>query len=229
MDEVYLDFQVLPPEKDRLNVLLVAFPKNIIDQFLAVLKKAGIVPVALETESQAIARVLSKNNIEPPYFVISFGESNTIFTIFSDCSPHFSSSIGICSQDLTKAISQSLNVGLNEAEELKLKQFSRKDVFEAMEPVLNDLADQIKKYISYYQTYACPDYPASDGSEKKTIEKIVLCGKGASLSGLQDFFSSKMGMPVKLTSIPKKEKDSESLGCVSVLGLALRGIEKNYD
>ncbi len=251
INEVYLDFQIIPLDskiQDRCDVLLVAFPKKIIDQYLAILRKAGISPIAFENESQAITRVLSKNNAENfSFFVIDFGESNTIFATFSDHSLHFSSSIPISSQDLTKAISQSFNVNLEEAEKLKLKyglalsQNSEKEeeVSKTIEPILNDLCEQVKKYVSYYRAYGYPEYPDADkkNAKSKKIEKIILCGKGANLKGLSDFFSSKLEIPVKLANpwlnVFKKEAVGlplkESLGYVTALGLALRGAEKNSE
>ncbi|MBU4204792.1 type IV pilus assembly protein PilM [Patescibacteria group bacterium] len=252
INEVYFDFQVIPLDskiKDRCDVLLIAFPKKIIDQYLTIFKKAGILPIALETESQAITRVLSKNNAEgSSFFVINFGKSNTIFAAFSDHSLHFSSSIPISSQDLTKAISQSLKVKLEEAEKLKLKyglrasQGSKKEgeeVSKAIEPIFNDLCKQVKKYISYYRTYGYPEYSNADenNTKSKKIEKIILCGEGANLRGLHDFFSSRLEIPIKLANpwlnIFKKESVSlplkEPLGYVVALGLALRITEKNYD
>lgn len=247
INEVYFDFQVIPLDskiKDRCDVLLIAFPKKIIDQYLTIFKKAGISPIALESESQAITRVLSKNNKESsPLFVVNFGKSNTIFTIFSEHSIRFSSSIPISSQDLTKAISQSLKINLEEAEKLKLKyglKISKKseeeEIAKAMEPILNNLCEQVKKYISYYRSYGYPEYPNADKKDVKSerIEKIILCGKGANLKDLADFFSSKLKIPVKLATpwvnIFKKETPGVPLlGYVNALGLALRVMEKNNE
>lgn len=247
VNETYLDFQVFPVSsktKDRCEVLLVAFPKKIIDQQLVVLKKAGILPLAFEIESQAITRVLARNNEESsPFFMINFGENNTIFAIFSENSLRFSSSIPISSQDLTKAVSQAFKIDLTEAEKLKysltLSQSQRKEkeeeIFRAMETGLNDLCEQVKKYISYYQTYGYPEYQDPDKEEVKSkkIEKIILCGKGADLKGLSDFLSSKLAMPVKLASpwlnVLKKETTIQLLkkspGYITALGLALKGAE----
>jgi len=243
INEVYFDFQVIPLDpkiKDHCDVLLVVFPKKIIDQYLTALKKIDISPMAIETESQTMSRVLSKNNAEKfPFFAINFGKSNTIFTIFSEHSLRLSASIPISSQDLTKAISQSLKVDTEKAEKIKLKydlKDSKKDkeVSKAIEPILNDLCEQIKKYVCYYQTYGCPEYPNTDKNTKgEKIEEIVLCGNGANLKGLPDFLSSKLEISVKLASpwlnvLEKETADLPLLGYINALGLAIRAVEKNY-
>jgi type IV pilus assembly protein PilM len=66
VEEVYLDYQVVPPvynHLDHLDVLIAALPKRIIDPYLDSLKGAGLVPKVLEIESQAIVRALIKNEV----------------------------------------------------------------------------------------------------------------------------------------------------------------------
>jgi len=70
ISEVYLDFQVIPPIKDYFNhieVLIVAMPKKIVDSYVSCFKKAGLIPLILEAESEAIARALVKKEPIPHY------------------------------------------------------------------------------------------------------------------------------------------------------------------
>lgn len=63
IEEVYLDFQVICPIKnhfDNTEVLIVAMPKKIVDSYVSCFKKAGLTPIILEAESEAIARALVK-------------------------------------------------------------------------------------------------------------------------------------------------------------------------
>ncbi len=69
IDKVYLDFQAINLAKDGVNycdgdhcdLLIAATPKSIVDSYVSCLKKSGLVPYALEVESQAIARALVNN------------------------------------------------------------------------------------------------------------------------------------------------------------------------
>lgn len=125
IERVYLDFQTVLPVQDgldHLDILIAAIPKDIVEPYIACLKKAGLKPQALEIESQSITRALIKNGITySPVFIIDFGRSSTNFIIFSGYSLRFTSSISISSQKLTQAISKFLKVDLVEAEALKLK------------------------------------------------------------------------------------------------------------
>lgn len=261
IEEVYLDFQIVPSvhgyTDDYLDILIAAIPQKTTGPYVSCLKKAGLVPQVLEIESQSISRALVKSGLSPlPVLIIDFGKSRTSFIIFSGYSLRFTSSIPISSQKLTEAISQSLKIDLAEAEKLKLKyglqifsqnRLSKKKIalserkkiaedkiFEAMVPVLTDLIEQIKKYLIYYQTHAGNGHFLSNG---KKVEKILLCGRGANLKGLTDFFSSELEIPVELGNpwinilpAPLKEVPElsfrESLGYTTALGLALRGIPK---
>ena len=87
MSEVYLDFKVIQPIENHLNhldVLLVAMPKKIVNAYAVCLKKAGLVPLVFEIESEAITRALIKDEISnAPVALIDLGTNGTDFIIFA--------------------------------------------------------------------------------------------------------------------------------------------------
>jgi len=227
IEKVYLDFQTVPcsNQMDHLNILIAALPKKTVDPYVSCFKKAGLIPMALEVESQSIARVVVKNEISPfPLLIIDFGRSTTSFIVFSGYSPRFTSSIPISSQKLTEAISKTLKLSINEAEKLKIKHGLKDEKgLKAMTPLLIDLMGQAKKCIDYHHNY--------NGG----IKKILLCGNGANLKGLSAFISSELKITVELANpwmniLPPSLKEvpglsfKESLGYTTALGLALRGV-----
>jgi len=241
IEEVYLDFQTIPSFKkhsDQLSVLIAALPKKITDSYVSVLKKAGLVPRVLEIESQSIVRALVKNNVSPfPILIIDFGKSNTGFIIFSKNSLRFTSSISLGSRELDEAISQKFKISLKEAEKLKIKHGllkkgkEGKKVFEVLEPFISNLIRQIKKHLNYYQTHAGSGSVL--GGAK--IEKIILCGEASNLKGFREKIfsvlkiSTEFGNPwVNILPEPLNEVPQlpfkKSLGYVTALGLALRGV-----
>ena len=246
IEEVYLDFQVVKPisnHPSHLDVLIVAVPKKIVNSYVSCFKKAGLIPYALEIESQAMARAIIKNEMSPsPVLLIDFGKSNISFIIFSGYSLRFTCSIPISSQQLTRVISEALKVDLEKAEKLKIKyglKKGKKDtqsekIFQAITPILTDLIKEIKKYLSFYQTHTPREHLSSFNG--KGVGKIFLCGGGANLKGLDNFLSSELKIPVELGNpwvnigpepskkIPKLLNE-ESLAFTAVLGLALRGIK----
>lgn len=227
IEKVYLDFQIVPysNQTDHLDVLIAALPRKTVDPYVSCLRKTGLIPVALEVESQSIARAVVKNEISPfTLLIIDFGRSTTSFIVFSGYSPRFTSSIPISSQKLTEAISKTLKLSLNEAEKLKIKHGLKDEKgLKAMTPLLIDLIGQAKKCIDYHHSY--------NGG----IKKILLCGNGANLKGLSAFISSELKITVELANpwmniLPSSLKEvpglsfKESLGYTTALGLALRGV-----
>lgn len=243
INKVYLDFQVLDEHKDRkdlnhLDLMINVMPKNIVDAYVSCFKKAGLILCVLEVESQAIARALLKKGENAPSLVfVDFGQTKTSFIIFSGNSIRFTCTIPISSQQLTYAISDSLGISFSKAEELKIKkglvtskEGKDENITGSMAPILSDLADQIKKYINFYQGHVSHEYFPSDGK----IEKIILCGGGANLKELPDFISKKLKIPVELGNpflnvLPQKNNSKKSiphgkiLSYTTALGLALRG------
>lgn len=244
IEKVYLDFQIIPPvynHLDHLDVLIAALPKKIVAPYHSLLKKAGLNPLVLEIESQAISRSLVKKGVSAePLLLLDMGATKTGFMIFSGYSLRFTTSIPVSSQKFTENISKNLKIDLKKAEKLKKEQgiqTNKKDkkVFEALIPALTDLVEQIKKYLSYYHTHAAHEHLPPDG---KVVKKVFLCGGGANLKGLADFLSLEFKLEVELGNpwvniLPKPLKEvpelpyPESLRYTTALGLALRG--QKYD
>lgn len=255
IEEVYLDFQVLPsfhPDPKHIDVLISAMPRKIVDSYISAIKKSGLYPRVLEPESQAIIRALIKNQVSySPLLIVDFGKSNTHLIFFSGYSVKLTTSLPFSSQRITDAISQNLKVKTTEAEKLKkeigligkekknLRLSSKeKKVIKITKEVLKNLIGQIEKYIDYYQTHINSNNQGTPGQIK--IKKIILCGRGSNLKGLADFLSLKLNIPTELGNpwiniLPSPLKElpplsfEESLGFTSALGLALRAVRKEYD
>ena len=250
IDEVYLDFQVIPPIKDKdyfnhIEVLLVAMPKKIVDSYVSCLKKVGLIPIILEAESEAIARALIKKETNSSLSIlIDFGENNTDFVVFSGSSVRFTGSIPISSQLLTKAISESLKINFGDAEKLKIEygltgkknegSFKNAEkVPQIITPILEDLANQIKKYLDFYRDHSSYEYFLPDGK----TEKILFCGGGAGLKGLTDFMTKKLETPVELgdplinflSKNPKNIIKKDLISFTTAIGLALRQLDNNCE
>ena len=232
IEKVYLDFQVVPSinnHPDYLEVLIVSLPKKTVDPYISCFKKAGLKPKILETESLAISRALVKNQVSTtPVLLIDLGATRTGLIIFSGKSLRFASSSPISCQLFTETISRTFQISMTKAEKLKIKY----GLFDAMVPGLTDLLEQIKKYLEFYQSHACSNHSRNG----KAIEKIILCGGGAKLKGIKEFFSSELKIPVQIGNsyvniLPKTQKKlslsvEKSIVYTTALGLALRGIKK---
>ena len=106
LEKVYLDSQAIFNEgerSDRLDVLIAAMPKNIVDPYFSVLRKAELKPVALEVESQAICRALiKKGQGNRSLLLIDLGAVRTGLTFFYGHSLRFTSSVPAVSDKFPK-------------------------------------------------------------------------------------------------------------------------------
>lgn len=221
IEDMYLDFQVIQPfhgHLDHVDVLIAALPKAVVDPYVAAIKKAGLVPIALEVESQAISRALMKNNISPfSVLLIDLGATRTSFIVFSGYSVRFTSSISVSAYSFTESISKVMGINIEEAEKLKRRHgldmskkisFTKdnketvfkkkivqdKAIIDVLVPPIMDLIRQINKHIDYYQTHMGHEHFADQSS--RLIKEVLLCGGGANLKGLVDVLSLELKMPV---------------------------------
>ena len=256
--EVYLDSQTVKPIVDHLDhfdVLIAAMPKKIVDPYLVCIKKAGLIPEVLETESQAISRALIQKEISPfPVLIIDIGLTKTCFIMFSGHSLRFTSSIPISSQKISEVISSGLGITMADAEELKTRaglsqDFNKKRedgseiairakrIMEVSEPILADLVNRIKSHLSFYQSYASHEHLPPD---VKGVNKILLCGDGAGFKDLDNFLSMKIKIPVEIANpwiniLPEFPKETpgisfeKSLSFITALGLGLRALKNKEE
>lgn len=211
LDDVYFDFELIKPFDNngvvqkhgtpkRLEILIAATPKNIVDAYLRTMKKAGLRILAMEIEPLSIVRTLVKEASNKPFLIIDFGASRTSFIIFSGRTIGFTSTIPVSSQKLTAVVAKTLGVTIRKAEKIKQEQGLQGDkkVFDAMIPVLTDLTQQIKSHLDYYKSHTL-DGKSISGSNK--MERILLCGGGARLRGLDDFLTSTFKLKVDVADI----------------------------
>jgi len=236
LSEVYYDFEKVETTAKLAKcqeVILSACPKKIVDEYLDVFCRTGFFPLAMEVESFAIARAITeKDFFYSPLLIVDFGETRTTLAIFAGKNLRFTSTIQASSGQLTKNIAAFFEISEQAAEEIKIKEElnGKKEVYEAMIPFLNSMAEQIKHYIDYYRTHSvkCQEF-----DNKKSLKKIYLCGDGANLKGIAEFLSSELGLEVEKADVlvnlserklPQKLKNSEVLGFATAIGAALRGI-----
>jgi type IV pilus assembly protein PilM len=243
IDQVYLDWQVIKKDRDTSHVLVTATPKDYVDSLVASIKLAGLTPVALELESQAIARALiGKDDFSEAVMILDMSVTQTSFiVVVLNGILEYTSSIPIAGNSFTESISRSLGVSLGEAERIKIESGlignnKYANLKQAMLPILDSIVDEIKNVVRFYNDH---------NSFGKQITKIYLSGGTAKLAGLADYISARLnlgaGKPLGRVSLgnpwinvcpaeiaktlPISQQDA--LDYVTGIGLALRGV--NYE
>jgi len=231
VDQVYFDWQFLDVIESKQNVLTVAVAKEIIDDLVEVCGKAGLDVYGLEVESVASIRSLvpkdsSKGEI---YLVVDLGATRTSFIITEGNIPYFTSSIPFSSEALSDAISKSLGVSGDKAEQMKMIQgieysLENNSIFEIARPLLENLSSEIEKSIDFYHEIS---------KESGEVKKIVICGGGASLKGIVPYLTTKLSKEITVgdpwinlnlgNKLPIINREN-SMRYSTAIGLALKDI-----
>lgn len=229
-DEIYLDWQMVNQKTDTLEILIGAAPKNTVDTYFDCLEKLDLMPHVFEIEAAAIIRSLIQSNDNQAKIIIDFGASRSGLIVCDNGIPQFTVSLAISGNQITETIAKTLDLETEKAEKAKvICGLDPKKCDGALVKILltniNNLAKQIQKSISFYQ---------SSAKDKKTITEIIICGGGANFNGIDTILSEKLKLPVKianpLTNInlrKTKFPENKILSYTTAIGLALRAFDKN--
>lgn len=197
LDDVTMDWDFIPDSSDedgKMGVLLVAAPKSLISDIVDILKKSRISAVAIESETISIVRsVVGVDSNLPTTMVISIGAATTDLTIVKNGVVRFTRSIGTGGDALTRAISQNLNLGYDQAEEYKRsygldKSQADGEIAKVLIPVFKVILNDVRRALSFYKSR----HPHDD------VKRVVLVGGSASLPGATGFLAEALGIEIQL-------------------------------
>ncbi len=207
------------------KILLTGAPKALVNKYVEIFKKAELNLVFLEGETIALIRSLIGND-KGTIMLAEVGASTSDLVIIDQGVPVFNRSLDLGGQTVTEAISKSLNIDLQQAEQFKydlgVAGMRAGEVPEAMKSLVNSVTSEIKYSLNLFQS-----------NNGKNIEKIIMTGGSSLLYGFVDHLSKELdintiiGSPWSLISYPLNIKPLlDEIGprlSVSV-GLAMRGI-----
>ena len=196
LEEVSLDYEII--EKDeagRLTVFVIAARSELITNYIKLFKSLGLELVALESPAVAFRRMAknSVGSIERVVF-LNIGEKfSDIFNIYKG-NVHFSRSLPVGGESLTRAVSLGLGLDLASAEEYKKAYGIKEEELEgkiriATMPVFNSITDEVRKAISLF---------VEDTGGKK-VQLLVLSGGGANLPGMAEELTRILGVEVQIS------------------------------
>jgi type IV pilus assembly protein PilM len=241
IDQVYLDWQVIEQTADQTKVLAIATPRDYVDTLLSALKMAKIKPVAVELDSQSIARaVISAEDKDASVLIVDLSSTFTSFAVVSKGFLEYTSSIPLGGNTITENIVQGMGVTAKDAEKLKLEtgllgDSKKGNIKQMMLSVLDSVVDEIRNVIKFHDDHSPFQQP---------INKVVLCGGGAKLAGIVDYVSARLNIGVgkavghvilsdPWVNVADKSKranfptDDDSQSYATAVGLALRGYKSD--
>ncbi|MCP4342812.1 MAG: type IV pilus assembly protein PilM [Desulfobulbaceae bacterium] len=196
IEDVYLDFQDLKTgskEADRTDVMLVAAKKEIVDDYLEMLRGLKLSPVIVDVDGFALENTYEYNYQKSENVaLVDIGASKMSINILSQGISVVARDIIVGSRQLTDQIQNVFDIEFEEAEALKLGSTQNEDKREEIENIFSTTCTQwileIKKAIDLYHSNH-PEQP---------LKKLILSGGGAKVSGLIDFLVQETGLEVEL-------------------------------
>lgn len=231
MDQVYLDWQIVKKTGDKMDVLIIASPKNFVDQFTDIVESAGLKVVAVEVESQSVLRAVLPQISQETLLIVDLDANKTTLAMVEKGNLQFTSSIPLAGNIFTEKIAQSFGISSKQAESLK-KEIGIANTPEypniktILLPSVQDLSTEIKNILKFHY----------DHSTEK-ISRILLSGGGAKLKNLAEtlvtYFDEEDNLKVEIAN-PWMNLSGlktpplspyEALSFTTAIGLAMRELK----
>ncbi|HLF17538.1 MAG TPA: type IV pilus assembly protein PilM [Candidatus Omnitrophota bacterium] len=206
IDEAIVDYQPIQSssaESDQMDFFIVAAKKAMIYKYLSILKEVNLAPNVMDVSFFSVAkRLVGLYSKGPEHIlpVIDMGAHSTTVLIFRGAQLKFVRNFELAGDHFSEAISKGLQMEREQAERTKRNSSlyssqepasqSQQNINVHLEPVLDDLIAQIHKCFAYCER----DFLMEN------IEKIILCGGGAKLKGLDRYLSENLGATFEIAN-----------------------------
>ncbi|MBI5025579.1 MAG: type IV pilus assembly protein PilM [Nitrospirae bacterium] len=233
IEDVNLDFQILGPREEtgQMDVLIVAVKKDRINEYVSVVREAGLNPAIVDVGAFALENMYEINyEIEggKNIALVNVGASSININILKGGISVFTRDSSLGGNLHTEALQKEFSISYDDAERLKrggtIGGISEDDVSSVLIAASEDIIVEISRSFDYFK----------GTTSQEDIHEIVLCGGCALLKGFPDLLSERLGIRVKIVD-PFKNiqvpasldkgylKDVGPIAAVAV-GLALRMI-----
>src|SRR5210317_403533 len=197
ISEVNLDFQILGESEhnpNQMNVLLVAAKKEMISEYINLMKMAKLQPRIIDVDAFALQNIF-KFNYSPEdenIALIDIGASKTSLNILKDNVSEFMRDVSLGCEQINDKIASTVGCTIEETEKIKLGEesdlISAEDLKEIVESVVTDWCIEIKRALDFFYS----TYP------EEQISRIVLSGGGANIKKFLELLAAETSAEVEV-------------------------------
>jgi type IV pilus assembly protein PilM len=201
LENVNLDHQVLFEADDgnKMDVLLVAVKKEIINSYTDAIEEAGLTPTVMDVDYFALENMYEANYAGEAengvVALVHIGAQYTSITLLQNGISTFTGDLPLGGAYFTDNLASQLGIGIEAAEAFKttglLDGKRDLDLESALRPSSEELAKEIRRTVSLYGAMH-----SDDGDGLKTI---FLSGGGAKVAGLRVLLEEHMRVPVRMS------------------------------
>lgn len=196
INDVNIDFQILSADEldpSKMNVLLVASKKDIINDYLAVFNEAGIKLMVVDVDSFAVQNAFELNydaDFDEVSALVNIGASIMNLNIVKGGISLFTRDVQIGGNLYNEEIQKQFGLNSEDAERMKITGVSTDEV------KLKDIISRINDTLSLEMRRSLDFYNSTAGEGK--ISKVYLSGGSAKTAMLMDSVSQKLALPVEI-------------------------------
>lgn len=240
--DVNIDAQILDnsdPASGKMDVILVAAKSDLVNDYSAVIRNAGLEPTIVDVAAFALQNSFEQNygiNPHDAIVLVNIGAASTNINIISKGKSVFTRDLNVGGKNYTEEIQKQMNISYEQAEALKIsgntEDASEKtdtlipqEVGSIIKAVSESVGAELQRTIEFYLQSA----------QDETISTIYLSGGTARIYGLSDVIENRLKVqaaimnPLKNIAIDE-EFDVKFLESISPMlsicsGLAMRGME----
>lgn len=231
IEDVNIDFQILGPggEPGQMDVILVAAKKDIINEYISVVKEAGLNPIVVDVNAFCLGNMYEVNyEIKPEknVAIINIGASTINLNVLKGGVCLFTRDSAVGTNLYTEAIQKEFNLPYEVAERLKRGEahegISSDDVNSLMVSGSESILSEISRSLEFFKSATLTE----------EVHEIILSGGGALTKDMPRLLAEKVGVetivaePFRNIHIPKRFDLSyiEEVAPVSAVavGLAMR-------
>lgn len=229
LKDVYLSYYILNSNifeegQNKMEIVLVAAKKEIVDEKIDIIREAGLLPVLIDIDSFALENLINQIEEKPQFefngiMVVNIGYKVSNLSVLSDnlsiakfsngmIPPQYYSrlvrDIFVAGSSIDRAFSKKFNIKEEQADEFKKTMkflVSDEDKLSAISEFNRNLiigskllSNVIKELISDINRSL--DFLSSSIPEL-SINKVYICGGVSSISGIEDYMAKELKVPVK--------------------------------
>lgn len=204
--------EIIDNRVEKLNLLLVGVPKNMIESHLKLLNNIDLRPNVLDFQGNSITKLIFYNSIINDIYslnnktlaCIDVGNSSTKLTLIKDGNMHMTRVLNIGTANIIKDIQKNLGIAEKESEEMFLNmstigtesylKYKDSEIQSIIDKNMQLILSNIDMVFRYFRSR----------NEEDKIDLIFIQGGMANFNGIESLFSSQFKIPaIKLNSLNK--------------------------
>lgn len=201
LDEVNLDFEVLGPSETNPSeddVLIAACRKEVVDDYIAVIERAGLEPTVVDVESYAmqgaytlIARDMPGGGMEKTVAVLDFGATTTHVNVMHNNRSVYTRDHAFGGRQLTEEIQRRYGLSYEEAG-LAKKVGGLPDNYQTdiLHPFMEAMCQETMRALQFFYS----------SSPFNSVDQILLAGGCAQIPGIDELIASRTGVSTSVAN-----------------------------